>query len=125
MGNALDNQIGGRHYKDMPFQPVELFAKTHCTAFQANIWKYITRYKAKNGKEDVGKCMHYAELAKELKCNGQLGCRKRQLIYTFCQVNKLSERVSKIVIAASYDDYDTIIKECKRILQKEYSVKCN
>ena len=76
MEKALDNQIGGSHYKDMPFQPVELFAKTHCTAFQANIWKYISRYKTKNGKEDVEKCMHYAELAKELKCNGQLGAKK-------------------------------------------------
>lgn len=65
MEKALNNQIGGSHYKDMPFQPVELFAKTHCTAFQANIWKYISRYKTKNGKEDVEKCMHYAELAKE------------------------------------------------------------
>lgn len=123
MEKALDNQIGGSHYKNMPFQPVELFAKTHCTAFQANIWKYISRYKAKNGKEDIEKCMHYAELAKELKCNGQLGARKIQLIQTFCQVNKLPERAKRIVISAGFDNYDDVIKECKQILRREYSVK--
>lgn len=53
MKKAIDTQIGGNHYKKMPFQPVTLFAKTHCTAFQANIWKYISRYKFKNGKEDI------------------------------------------------------------------------
>lgn len=123
MEKALDNQIGGNHYKSMPFQPVELFAKTHCTAFQANIWKYISRYKNKNGKEDVEKCMHYAELAKELKCNGQLGARKMQRIQAFCQVNKLPERVKRIVILAGLDSYDDVIKECKQILQREYLVK--
>lgn len=65
----------------------------------------------------------YAELAKELKCNGQLGFRKIQLIQTFCQVNKLSERAKRIVILAGFDNYDSVIKECRQILRKEYSVK--
>ncbi len=121
MKKALDNQIGGNHYKDMPFQPVELFAKTKCTAFQANIWKYITRYKNKNGKEDVEKCIHYAELAKELKCNGQLGIRKIQIIQIFCQVNKLPEEVRQIVVSAGFDNYDGVIKKCKQILRREYN----
>lgn len=123
MKRALDKQIGGNHYKDIPFQPVELFAKTHCTAFQANIWKYISRYKAKNGKEDIEKCIHYAELAKELKCNGQFETTKKQLVQTFCQINKFPKKIKQIIILASIDNYDEVIKECKQLLQKEYSVK--
>lgn len=120
MKKALDQQIGGDHYKGMPFQPVELFAKTRCTAFQANIWKYITRYKNKNGKEDIEKCIHYAKLAIELKCDGNLGAKKRQIVHTFCQVNQFPERITRIIIAAGYDYYNAVIKECERILKKEY-----
>lgn len=120
---AIDSQVGGNHYKNMPFQPVELFAKTHCTPFQANIWKYITRYKYKNGQQDVEKCMHYAQLAKELKCNGQLGYKKLQIVQAFCSYNKLSDRVMRIVTAAALDKYDEVVKECKSLLRKEYAVK--
>lgn len=67
--------------------------------------------------------MHYAELAKKLKCNGQLGARKIQLTQTFCQVNKLPERAKRIVVSAGFDNYDDVIKECKQILRIEYSVK--
>lgn len=118
---ALDVQIGGSHYKSLPFQPVELFAKTRCTAFQANIWKYISRYKDKSGAQDVKKCMHYAELAKELKCDGLLGYKKLNIVRTFCLHNKLSERQTKIVMAAAYDNYKAVIAECNALLQEEYS----
>nr|DAQ60078.1 MAG TPA: nucelotide kinase [Caudoviricetes sp.] len=120
---ATDEQVGGSHYKDMVFQPVELFAKTHCTAFQANIWKYISRYKYKNGEQDIEKCIHYAQLAIELKCNGQLGARKISIIKAFCAANKLQERQTRIIMAASFDDYAAVIKECKAILRKEYGRK--
>lgn len=123
MKKAIDIQIGGDHYKKMPFQPVMLFAKTHCTAFQANIWKYISRYKFKNGKEDIEKCIHYAKLAKELKCEGHIGIRKIRMVNVFCYVNKFSEDVSRIVMSAGFDRYDDVIKGCELLLQKEYSAK--
>lgn len=62
-------------------------------------------------------------MEKALKCNGQLGARKIQLIQIFCQVNKLPERTKRIVISAGFDNYDDVIKECKQILRREYSVK--
>lgn len=122
MEKALKNQIGGNHYKSMPFQPVELFAKTRCTAFQANIWKYITRYKLKNGAQDIEKCIHYAELAKELKCNGLLLQDKMQYVHAFCRINNLSELVRQIVISAGLDEYGTVIEKCKKLLKKEYLI---
>ena len=117
---ATESQVGGSHYKDMPFQPAELFAKTKCTAFQANIWKYITRYKNKNGAQDIKKCIHYAQLAMELKCGGNLGYRKMRIVETFCSVNKLSEEQKAIVVTAGYDEYKIVIKYCQALLLKEY-----
>ena len=117
---ASDAQIGGSHYKDMPFQPVELFAKTRCTAFQANIWKYITRYKHKNGAEDVRKCMHYAQLALELRCGGCLGPTERAHVNLFCDINGLSDSQSKIAKYASFDNYTGVVEECAKLLKEEY-----
>lgn len=120
MKKAINSQIGGKHYKNMPFQPVELFAKTYCTAFQANIWKYITRYKYKNGKEDIEKCIHYAQLAIELKCHRNLGYKKCKILKKFCDVNKLTPLVSHIVMAAGFDLYKDVIESCKSLLKIEY-----
>ena len=115
---ATESQVGGNHYKDMPFQPVELFAKTKCTAFQANIWKYITRYK--NGAQDIKKCIHYAQLAMELKCDGNLGYKKMGIVQTFCSTNKLSDSQKRIVLHAGWDNYQSVIKDCQALLLKEY-----
>lgn len=123
MKKAIDIQIGGSHYKKMSFQPVELFAKTRCTAFQANIWKYISRYKFKNGEEDIKKCAHYAMLAKECGCNGNLHYRKVFLADRFCSINGIKGLAARIIQNAARDNYDDVIKGCKLLLQKEYSAK--
>jgi hypothetical protein len=60
--SALDKQIGGSHYKDMAIQPVEYIHKNGLGFCEGNIVKYITRWKTKNGIEDLRKVIHYAEL---------------------------------------------------------------
>ena len=111
---ALKEQVGGAHYKNLPFQPVELFAKTKCSAFQANIWKYITRYKYKDGWQDIRKCRHYAKLALELNCNCNIS--NDSVIEEFCRVNKLSPIQASIVRNAANNKYESVIKDCERLL---------
>lgn len=65
--NALDTQVGGNHYKDMAIQPIEFTHKNGLNFCQGNIIKYATRYKAKNGVEDLKKVKHYAELLAKLE----------------------------------------------------------
>ena len=60
--SALDKQIGGSHYKDMAIQPVEYIHKNGLGFCEGNVVKYITRWKTKNGIEDLRKVIHYAEL---------------------------------------------------------------
>ena len=120
---ALDIQIGGNHYKNMKMQPVELFAKTCCTAFQANIWKYITRYKYKNGAEDIKKCRHYAELAMELNCNKALTYYQESIVYKFCKINHVPEDIKSIIISAAHNRYADVIDKCTSLLNKEYPEK--
>lgn len=117
---ATETQVGGNHYKSMKMQPVELFALTRCTAFQANIWKYIIRYKQKNGRQDIEKAMHYAQLAIELDCFGNLDATNIYCVVEFCYINGLSEAISAIVTHAANDNYDGVIRACKNLIAKEY-----
>lgn len=63
--SALKEQVGGNHYKNLKIQPIEYTMKNGLDFIQGNIIKYATRFKHKNGKEDLKKVIHYAELAIE------------------------------------------------------------
>lgn len=65
--SALDTQVGGGHYKDLAIQPIEYIYRNNLNFLQGNIVKYATRYKDKNGKEDLEKVIHYAQLLMELE----------------------------------------------------------
>ena len=64
---ALDKQEGGSHYKEYAIQPIEYSFHNDLNFLQGNIVKYATRYKDKNGKEDLLKVIHYAELLIEFE----------------------------------------------------------
>ena len=64
---ALEVQIGGDHYKAMKIQPIEFINKNNLNYCQGNIIKYVTRYKAKNGKQDLEKAKHYIDLLIEME----------------------------------------------------------
>jgi hypothetical protein len=64
---ALRTQIGGDHYKDCTIQPVEYIFNNDLDYFEGNVVKYITRHrKKKEGKKDIEKAIHYAQLILDL-----------------------------------------------------------
>lgn len=60
--NPLDVQVGGNHYKDMEIQPIDFILKNKLGYCEANVVKYISRWKDKNGVEDLKKAKHYIEI---------------------------------------------------------------
>ena len=66
-GNAMTKQVGGNHYSKLAIQPVEYINANKLTYLQGNVIKYVTRYKDKNGLEDLQKAKHYIELLIELE----------------------------------------------------------
>lgn len=60
--SAHDRQVGGHHYKDMAIQPSDFITKNGLSWNCGNAVKYICRHKAKNGREDLEKAIHYLEL---------------------------------------------------------------
>ena len=62
MTKALDTQVGGNHYKDMAIQPLEYIMANNLSYCEANVVKYISRWKSKGGVEDLRKVKHYIDL---------------------------------------------------------------
>lgn len=67
MSEAKQKQVGGDHYKTMTIQPVEYIHANNMNFLQGSVIKYISRYKAKNGKQDLEKAKHFIDLLIELE----------------------------------------------------------
>lgn len=65
--DALTHQEGGSHYKQMAIQPVEYIHANGLGYFEGNVLKYITRWRVKNGIEDLKKARHYIDLLIEME----------------------------------------------------------
>ena len=50
VGNPLDIQQGGSHYKNMAIQPIEFCQRNRLPWCESNVIKYVCRHGAKNGK---------------------------------------------------------------------------
>ena len=67
MFNALEKQVAGNHYKDLPIQPVEYIHANAMGYLEGNVVKYVSRWRKKNGIADLEKAKHYIELLIELE----------------------------------------------------------
>lgn len=56
-------QVGGTHYSQFAIEPVDLMVKLNFNWFQGEILKYVSRFRDKNGKEDLDKAMSVSILA--------------------------------------------------------------
>lgn len=73
--SALDTQEGGNHYKDLAIQPVEFIHANQIPYMEGNVIKYVTRWRSKNGINDLRKARHYIDLLIELEEKDQ--CKSR------------------------------------------------
>lgn len=60
--SAMDHQVGGDHYRKLSIQPVEFIHKNGLGFLAGNVIKYVCRYKAKAGVQDLLKAKHYIEM---------------------------------------------------------------
>jgi len=65
--SALDKQVGGGHYKDLKIQPIEFIHANNLSYIEGCVIKYITRWRNKNGVEDLEKIKHYIDLLIDLE----------------------------------------------------------
>ena len=59
---ALARQEGGGHYKAMKIQPFEYIHANSIPFAEGSVIKYVSRWRAKNGVEDLKKARHFLDL---------------------------------------------------------------
>lgn len=119
MDSVLDIQVGGNHYKSLQMQPIILITKANCDFIQGCIIEHISRYKNKNGKQDVEKCIHYAQLAIELLPD-EKNYLNIGLGYSYSKTNNLNSYQTNIIIATLQRDFLAVIRVCKALIKAEY-----
>ena len=65
--SAFKEQEGGSHYKDCAIQPAEFIHKNGIGYMEGNVIKYVSRWRKKNGVEDLKKARHYLDLLIEME----------------------------------------------------------
>ena len=60
-----DIQIGGSHYRDMAIQPITFIMQNNLDFCTGNAIKYLCRHRAKNGRQDLEKAIHYIQMLME------------------------------------------------------------
>lgn len=120
MSSALETQVAGSHYKNMAIQPVKFAVKADLNFIQGCIVKYISRYKNKNGKQDIDKIIHFAQLAIELDSKKDNLISALGLAYSYCRANKFTPTQTNIVVCAIKEDYYNVIRYCNQLIKQEY-----
>lgn len=67
--SALKVQVGGNHYAKLEIQPVEYILKNNIPFVEGNVIKYVTRWRSKNGVEDLKKAVHFLQILIEAETN--------------------------------------------------------
>ena len=123
--SALDIQIGGSHYRNKGIQPIELIVALNLNFIEGNIVKYITRYKEKNGVQDIMKCIHYSQLAIELKCiRHNIDIHNNyELILQYVKTNDLCSVQTYVLNSCLQNDYEQVKLLCNEMVKNYNSEK--
>ena len=114
--SVLEKQIGGKHYKGLNYQVVEVAADANLNFFQASILKYVSRYKEKNGLQDLEKSIHYAELGEELAPQNGASL---SYAHVYSERNKLNPAQADLVYSIFKQDWPDIIDKVQLIIINE------
>lgn len=121
---AFSEQIGGSHYKDIPFQPIKLISMLDLDFFQGNVVKYVSRYKLKDGVRDLEKARHYCRMAMEMEeSSPRLSMTILQAVFIsegFVTSNGLSMLVADVIVYVYRRKWDEAVRAIN-VLAKEYN----
>ena len=68
--SALNEQVGGGHYKKLAIQPIEFIHANGIGFAEGCAIKYLTRWRDKGGITDLKKARHFIDLLIEMETVG-------------------------------------------------------
>lgn len=100
---AMKQQVGGTHYKSLAIQPVEFIQRNGLGFCEGNAVKYLTRWKAKGGIEDLLKARHYIDLLLEMN-------EGKQREADIAIAREINERYARELLAMNLLDFEREIQ---------------
>lgn len=92
--SAFKEQVGGNHYTKMAIQPAEYCFKNNIGKLEGDAIAYLSRWKDKNGLEDLKKARHTIDLLIELevsKRNEAVNLQGNDLKVSICDSMNLAD----------------------------------
>lgn len=124
---SLETQVGGDHYKKMPYQPVQFSSDMGFNFIQGCIVKYLARHKFKNGKQDLEKAIHFATLGESLKPASLSTSLQEHApevvlenVMMFCSLNNLDDEVSNIISVLVHQRWLDVVILTRKYLENQY-----
>lgn len=123
-GKAIDRQVAGDHYKGVKYQHVEFAAHNRLGYLEGQITKYITRYRRKNGVQDLEKALHFTDFLYEFLCSGDytVNLRDKQKMVSFTEfvvANSLGTIEARIVSAiVNHDGVSNRLHEVRGLIKQ-------
>lgn len=114
-----DKEIGGTHYADMKIEPIELIEAFRLDFIQGNIVKYVSRYRNKNGIEDLRKALDYSRIGMERfdrVTNIDINDRNKLNIRQYCMLNGLNDMENLIITYAITNDFEKCATEIDKLI---------
>lgn len=65
--SAFQTQVGGSHYSQMAIQPAEYCHRNGIGKLEGDVIAYVSRWRTKNGVEDLRKARHTLDLMIEME----------------------------------------------------------
>lgn len=78
---SVRNQVGGDHYKKMKIEVVEFCHANNIPFNEGSVIKYICRWRAKGGLEDLKKAKHYIDIILELEERKEISIEQKVSAY--------------------------------------------
>lgn len=120
--NPLEEQVGGSHYKDMLIQPIEVMTTLGWDYTQGAIFKYVARHRSKNGREDLEKAVHLANIGAEYGYDqgSSVSCATRAYIKTYCRLMGYGQDMERLMMCIDMKMYAEIEESITDMISCEY-----
>lgn len=104
--SANDRQVGGDHYRGRGYQHWDFVTDVKLPYLLGCATKYVSRWREKNGVQDLEKAMHYIDKAVErgVDHSAAMGEKERLLLQEFAEQHPNAECF--VISAACIGDYD-------------------
>jgi len=103
---ANDQQVGGEHYLKQTYQHWDFVLKTNLPYMEAQIVKYLSRWRAKNGVQDLHKALHFIDKLIEWYA-GNTGqfmaeCVDRYEVLSYLGINQIPTVESRVIMLIAW-----------------------